>query len=126
MNYKIRSGEQLEVLTSKKQRPKPEWLNIVTTAKAKNGIKNGIRRERKLIAKEGKSKYFKIVEALNENNPKLLDELVRHFDLSDAGEFFVRVAEKNIEKGAIKNYLAQREKHKKQAEEKVSTPRNRK
>ena len=78
----------------KAEEPKPEWLNIVTTAKAKNGIKNGIRRERKLIAKEGKSKYFKIVEALNENNPKLLDELVRHFDLSDAGEFFVRVAEK--------------------------------
>ena len=69
--------------------------------KAKNGIKNGIRRS-VIIAKEGKSKYFKIVEALNENNPKLLDELVRHFDLSDAGEFFVRVAEKNIEKGAIK------------------------
>jgi GTP pyrophosphokinase len=54
LNYKIRSGEQLEVLTSKKQKPKQEWLNIVTTAKAKNGIKNGIRRAHKLIAKEGR------------------------------------------------------------------------
>jgi GTP pyrophosphokinase len=48
LNYKIKSGEQLEVLTSKKQKPKNEWLKIVTTAKAKQRIKNGIRREKKI------------------------------------------------------------------------------
>ena len=122
LNYKIRSGEQLEVLTSKKQKPKPEWLNIVTTAKAKNGIKNGIRRERKLIAKEGRVKYQKMLDSLSDKSPDLLSELVRHFELVDSVDFFVRVADRKIEKGAIKNYLIQREKHQKQAEEKDDLP----
>lgn len=123
LNYKIQSGEQLEVLTSKKQKPKLEWLKIVTTAKAKHGIKNGIKRERKLVAAEGKEKYEKIVEGLKEANPKLLAELVRHFDVPDTIELFVRIAERTIEKGAIKNYLSQREKHKKHQEERAKEPK---
>ena len=123
LNYKIKSGEQLEVLTSKKQRPKQEWLNIVTTAKAKHGIKNGIKLERKLIANEGKAKYDKILESFPGSNPKLLAELVRHFDVPDTIELFVRIAEKKIEKGAIKNYIDQRTKHKKKAEAKIEEPK---
>ncbi len=122
LNYKIKSGEQLEVLTSRKQTPKQEWLKIVTTAKAKHGIKNGIKRERKLIAAEGKLKYERIIEALPNTSPTILAELVRHFDVPDTVELFIRIAEKKIEKGTIKNYLEQRDKHKKKAEEAKSEP----
>jgi GTP pyrophosphokinase len=119
LNYKIKSGEQLEVLTSKKQKPKLDWLQIVTTAKAKQRIKNGVKREKKLIAIEGKEKYARIIDTLPKDNPKLLNELVRHFNVPDTAELFVKIAERQIEKGAIKNYLDQREKHKKEADERL-------
>ncbi len=123
LNYKIQSGEQLEVLTSKKQKPKQEWLKIVTTAKAKHGIKNGVKRDRKLIAEYGKEKYYKIVESLPVEKSKFLNELKKHFGIKDTLELFVRIAEKKIEKGTIKNYLEQREKLKMQAEQKISEPK---
>ncbi len=50
-------------------------------------------------------------------------ELVRHFDVPDTIELFIRIAEKSIEKGAIKNYIDQREKHRKQVEEKTKEPK---
>jgi GTP diphosphokinase / guanosine-3',5'-bis(diphosphate) 3'-diphosphatase len=117
LNYKIKSGEQLEVLTSKKQVPKQEWLKIVTTAKAKHGIKNGVKRDRKIIATDGKEKYNRIMKGIPEASPELLPELISHFGTSDAVELFVKIAEHKIEKGAIKNYISQRNKHQKAAED---------
>lgn len=118
LSYKLKSGEQLEVLTSKKQKPKQDWLNIVTTAKAKHGIKNGIKRERKIIAADGKEKFDKIIASLPKNdNPKLLAELVRYFDAQDILEFYIRIANHKIEKGAIKNYIELRGKKDKNIEE---------
>ena len=56
LSYILQSGDQVEILTSKKQKPEPEWLEIAVTAKAKDSIK----------------KYFKkygiITESVNTND----------------------------------------------------------
>ena len=39
LSYILQSGDQIEILTSKKQKPEPEWLEIVVTARAKDSIK---------------------------------------------------------------------------------------
>lgn len=109
LNYTITSGEQLEILTSSKQKPKDEWLNLVTTAKAKNGIKNGIKRNRKFVSDNGKIRYDIIIESLNTTDyPNLLTELVIFFDLLDISELYIRIDQKIIEKSHIENYLEQR------------------
>ena len=41
ISHKLRSGDQIEIITSNKQKPHEDWLSIVVTAKAKSKIKRG-------------------------------------------------------------------------------------
>ncbi len=52
--HKLRSGDQVEIITSAKQKPNVEWLKFVVTSKAKNKIKDSLREEKRLVADEGK------------------------------------------------------------------------
>ena len=54
LSHELDSGDQVEVLTSEKQRPKEDWLNFVVTGKAKGKIKSSLKEERKKIADLGK------------------------------------------------------------------------
>jgi GTP pyrophosphokinase len=63
------------------------------------------------------------VDSLDDKSSNLLQELMRHFEIRDSSDFYVRVAERKIEKGAIKNYLIQRERLQKQAQEKEVLPK---
>lgn len=61
VNYILRSGDQVEIITSKKQYPKEEWLNYVVTARAQSKIRDYLREERKTYTAEGQVKlehYF--------------------------------------------------------------------
>ncbi len=62
LDYSLKSGDQIEVITSEKQTPKEEWFDYVTTAKAKAQIKIYIKEERKKHAAEGKSKLKAMFE----------------------------------------------------------------
>jgi GTP pyrophosphokinase len=53
MSHVLQSGDQVEVLTSKTQNVKPEWLSMATTAKAKSKIQGILRREERNAHKEG-------------------------------------------------------------------------
>jgi len=55
-SYKLSSGDQIEVLTSRTQRVDPEWLSFVTTAKAKSKILATLRREERAAQKEGEER----------------------------------------------------------------------
>ncbi len=55
LSQKLRSGDQVEILTSQSQYPQPEWLNYVTTAKARTKIEAALRRQRRRIAEKGKN-----------------------------------------------------------------------
>jgi GTP diphosphokinase / guanosine-3',5'-bis(diphosphate) 3'-diphosphatase len=59
INYQLKNGEQIEVITSKKQTPKEEWLNYAVTTRAKANIKLGIKNEKKKYYKQGKEKLEK-------------------------------------------------------------------
>lgn len=60
LNHKLKSGDQVEIITSKKQIPKEEWLNFVITARAKSRIKDAIRDYRKKFREEGKKALEKL------------------------------------------------------------------
>ncbi|MBK6345254.1 MAG: bifunctional (p)ppGpp synthetase/guanosine-3',5'-bis(diphosphate) 3'-pyrophosphohydrolase [Bacteroidales bacterium] len=62
LNYPLKSGDQIEIITSKKQTPRDEWLDFVATARAKSFIKEALKEQRKKYAEDGKSKlesYFR-------------------------------------------------------------------
>jgi GTP diphosphokinase / guanosine-3',5'-bis(diphosphate) 3'-diphosphatase len=59
INYELKNGEQIEVITSKKQNPKDEWLNYVVTTRAKSNIKLALKNEKKKYFRQGKEKLEK-------------------------------------------------------------------
>ncbi|MGI6522159.1 MAG: RelA/SpoT family protein [Fermentimonas sp.] len=65
LSHKLRSGDQVEILTSQSVQPQPEWINYVGTAKARTKIEASLRRQRRKIGEKGK----KMLEELFDNEP---------------------------------------------------------
>ncbi|MDR1332622.1 MAG: RelA/SpoT family protein [Tannerella sp.] len=97
LSHKLESGDQIEVLTSKSQHPTVEWLNYVTTAKARTKIESVLRRERKELANEGKKKVMDTFNRVAlEPTQSYLDRLTTYFGFSRREDFYCA-----IEKGDV-------------------------
>ena len=87
IHYKLRSGDQVEVLTSQKQVPKDEWFNYVVTARARTQIKNGVKEEKKKFAEKGKemlqSFFVQIGADFSKNNLKQLQQKYNYASIFD-------------------------------------------
>lgn len=57
ISYQLNSGDQVEIITSNAIRVQPDWLNFVTTAKARNKIEAILRRQRRESQKEGEDRF---------------------------------------------------------------------
>lgn len=57
ISYKLRSGDQIEIITSAKQKPNSEWLNLVVTSKAKTKIKDSLKEEKEKLPKMARLFY---------------------------------------------------------------------
>jgi len=105
LSHKLRSGDQVEILTSKKQRPKEDWLNIVITASARQKIKNALKEEKKHIAEDGKEMLKRKFSGLKlEWLSVNIDELVRHYETESAVELYFRIAKGSIDLKKMKGY----------------------
>lgn len=79
LSHKLRSGDQIEILTSKKQKAKEDWLSYVVTGKAKSKIKAALKEEQKKVASIGKEMVQRKFKSLGaEFNSKNILEL-EHF-----------------------------------------------
>ena len=70
----LNSGDQIEIITADNARPKPEWLDIVTTAKAKQAIKSFLKRERQHNIEHGMQM---LDDKMKELNIKLSGRVLR-------------------------------------------------
>ena len=106
LNYKLRSGDQVEIITSLKQKPKEDWLNYVVSAKAKSNIKSALKSEKKEQAEEGKAilqrklNYVKVKPSEN-----LIQEMVKYFGLKNSTELYYRVGTGIIGNSQIKEFM---------------------
>ncbi len=106
LSHKLRSGDQVEILTSKKQRPKEDWLSIVITASARQKIRDALREEKKLIADDGKDMLRRKLGGLKvEFNSKNIDEFVKKFDTATATELYYRIAKGRIDLTRLKGFV---------------------
>lgn len=109
LNHELKSGDQVEVITSPTQKPTINWLDYVTTSRAKNKIRNVLNEDIKKIGEEGKEiltrklRHLKIT--LNEST---LNELVNFFKLKTSLDLFYRVGIGAIENQQLKDYAAQK------------------
>tara|TARA_B110000977_G_scaffold41328_1_gene55623 strand:+ start:13 stop:1740 length:1728 start_codon:yes stop_codon:yes gene_type:complete len=103
LSYVLKSGDQIEILTSRSQIPKEGWLEFVITSKAKYKIKQCLKEERKEIAINGKEilnrKLKNLKINISENNLKLI---LKHYDFEEHTEFYYQIANNNVDLGKIK------------------------
>jgi len=109
LNHILNSGDQVEIITSENQKPTSQWLDYVTTSRAKNKIKNVLNENTKKIAEDGKEiltrklRHLKIT--LNETT---INELVNFFKLQTSLDLFYRVGVGSIENQQLKDYAAKK------------------
>ena len=105
LSYKLKSGDQVEVLTSSKQTPKEDWLGYVVTARAKSKIKNALKEERRKVAEDGREmlerKFNHLKIDFNNSN---INDLSNYFKLPSIQELYYRVAVGNIELKHLKDF----------------------
>lgn len=93
LDTKLKSGDQVEILTSKNQTPNRSWEKIVVTSKAKQEIRKWIRQEENKQVEHGKNLFEKVLKKLkiHINNDDLL-KLIHKFKFDNLNEFFMAIA----------------------------------
>ena len=105
ISHKLRSGDQLEIITSAKQKPNAEWLKFVITSKAKSKIKDALKEEKRQIAEVGKEileKKFKALGAVINNTN--LDELANFYKSGSILDLMYDVAVRRIDLKELKEF----------------------
>ena len=106
ISHKLRSGDQIEIITSNKQKPNDDWLNNVVTAKAKNSIKDALREEKKSIAEEGKYTLQRKLESIGATySPYNIDQLVNYYKQPSHLDLHFKIAKKQIDLKELKLFL---------------------
>jgi len=106
LSYKLRSGDQVEILTSKKQTPQPEWENYVVTAHAKSKLREWFKKEAKAIATKGKQILAEAFAAQNiELNDASLMRMMNRFHLTDRQALYYRVGKQVLDISDISKIL---------------------
>ncbi len=105
ISYKLRSGDQIEIITSAKQKPNSEWLNFVVTSKAKSKIKDTLKEEKRTIAEEGKYILQRKLTAINAvMNQTNLEELASFYKLNSSLDLLYEIAVKKIDLKELKEF----------------------
>lgn len=97
LSHKLRSGDQVEILTSEKQTPQRDWLDFVITGRAKSKIKSALKEERRYYINEGQKRFLEIVRELEYPlDYTSFKELREKFDITNKEEFYRRIGEELI------------------------------
>ena len=97
LSHPLASGDQVEILTSRSQEPQAEWLNFVTTAKARAKIDAVLKRARKDTAKLGEEKVISAFKRSEmEASTSNLDKLCMYFGFSKREEFYYAVEKGDV------------------------------
>jgi GTP pyrophosphokinase len=95
----------VEIITSSKQKPSEDWLNIVVTAKARSKVKDALKEEKRKIADEGKYVVQRKLENFGASyNQHNIDVLAAYYKFSSSLDLFYQVAVKNIDLKELKEF----------------------
>jgi GTP pyrophosphokinase len=101
----LKSGDQVEVLTSIKQEPKEEWLRFVKTGKAKQRIRQSLKKEKQLITGQGQMMLERKLKVLKlKASHSTIHKLVNYFGLKTPDELFYKVGLGVIDNKKLREY----------------------
>ncbi len=105
ISYKLKSGDQIEIITSAKQKPTAEWLNHVITSKARTKIKDSLKEEKRQVADIGKGvlerKFNSINAVMNAAN---LEEVANFYKVASTLDLLYDIAIRKIDLKELKEF----------------------
>lgn len=105
ISHKLKSGDQVEIITSSKQTPSEDWLSFVVTTKAKAKVKEALKEEKRKVADEGRYTVQRKLEGIGASMQQSnIDELVQFYKLGSNLDLFYEVAVKNIDLKELKEF----------------------
>lgn len=109
LSYRLRSGDQVEIITSEKSFPNPSWLDYVITSRARSRIRSFLREDKKQIAQQGKEILRRKLKQLKIGfNDKTIDKLLTFFKLKTTLDLYYRVGIGTIDNVKLKKFSADR------------------
>jgi len=108
----LNNGDVVEIITSKNQKPKTDWLKIVVTGKAKGKIKQSLREERNKQLTVGKEMLFRRFKNWKvADTDKAIKQLQKYLKLKNSAELFEVISSERVNLSDLKSVLVQPEKN---------------
>lgn len=105
ISHKLHSGDQIEIITSNKQRASEDWLGFVVTSKAKGRIRDALKEEKRKVADEGRYSVQRKLEGMGASfSQQNIDELVHWYKLGSNLDLFYQVAVKAMDLKDLKEF----------------------
>lgn len=124
IKHLLQNGDVVEIITSKNQKPKIDWLQQVITSKAKGKIKQSIREDRNKQLSLGKEMLFRRLKNWKITNPdEAVQELTKHLKLKNSAILFERISTEKINLSDYKSFLLHQEKDDVQTVEQIEQPK---
>ncbi|MFD0991973.1 RelA/SpoT family protein [Tenacibaculum geojense] len=109
LSHELKSGDQVDILTSPTNKPNTRWLDFVITARARTKIKSALKAEEKNIAEEGKAILARKLRHLKITyNEKIVHEIASYFNLKTSFDLFYRIGNGAIDNTQLKEFVKQR------------------
>ena len=109
LSHELKSGDQVEVITSENSKPSSNWLNYATTGRARSKIKSSLKDEKKVFAEEGKQTLVRKLKSLKINlDENTINQLVVFFKVKTSLDLYYRVGAGIIENQNLKDFAASR------------------
>ena len=113
LSHVLTSGDQVEIITSRKQKPKEDWLNYVVTASARSKIRSVLRDEERAIAQDGKEKLRKWMRRKElEFTPANIESLVKRLKHDSPHALLMRIATGELKLDRLGGYSVEKGKFK--------------
>ena len=109
LNYVLKSGETVEIITAENVKPTKNWLNYATTAKARSKIKNALKEETKTVAAEGKEILVRKLKQLKITlNEEVMNEMVSYFKTKTSLDIYYQAGTGEISNQMLKDFVLHR------------------
>lgn len=109
LSTELKSGDQVDIITSENAKPNANWLDYTTTGRAKSKIKSSLRDEKKKIAEDGKEILTRKLKSLKITlDEKTVNQLVMFFKVKTSQDLFYRVGNGIIDNKQLRNFASSR------------------
>lgn len=102
MGYKLQNGDQVEIITSRNQKPNEEWLRMTVTGKARAKIRTALKDSKKIQSEDGMEKLERKLRGMKVDLEENIDSLARHYGYNSRMDFYYDIAIEHFDLSHLK------------------------